>query len=280
MLTPYGQVVVCVHALPEQSSFRGQVTVFSDYGVNTMEVVIKTSQSISLPIVFNPEAVGNHSATLSLTATSDSVGEELDLTRPRTPVLVTMTGSAMIASNLNPAKILTNPQQINVVENDTLDSELVTFLDTKLGESITRVLEFTESSSAVEMLSISPALKSSPEQNVVDQSKGHEDLEEISCDQICAEDSTAGIKTYRILSSSGQDEFEMNYSVDDSIVNNLLKRIGDETSSKIELSDSDSDSHKITITRSKENASMADAKKDSPEFHSNELKKYFRQVRA
>ena len=195
MLAPHGQAVLCVQALPGQASWKGQVSVYSDNSVDTMEVVITAaavpapsitvtnsqvdmgmvllgstttgsvmvtnpgqdlvqwkaqispsffslpqcagllnpSQSISLPIVFKPAAPDSHSASLSLTATSVRGGQ--NSAQPGTPVLVTLTGSATLPTKPIPGASVAKPQLKRSGGAVTLDSEMVIFPDTRLGET-------------------------------------------------------------------------------------------------------------------------------------------------
>jgi len=221
MLSPHGQAVVCVQAVPGQSNWRGQVSVYSDNSVDNVEVVVTAvapstcitvstdqvelgvavlgstttgsilvtnpglelvqwkaqvepsffslpqcagllnpAQSISLPILFKPAAPGSHTARLSITAATVRGGQDTAQSGP--PVLVTMRGTAAVSTLPNTPAGQVKPQTKKSSGTVSLESELVMFPDTRLGETTVSKVKIKNRSGSDQAVEILPLPSASP----------------------------------------------------------------------------------------------------------------------
>jgi len=225
LLSPHGQAVVCVQAVQGQPSWRGQVSVYSDNSVDSMEVVVTAvapstcisvstnqvelgaavlgstttgsivltnpgmelvqwkakvdpsffslpqcagllnpTQSITIPILFRPAAPGTHTASLSFSTAAVRGGTDM-ATGP--PVLVTMRGTAVsitdaVSALPNPPAQKTKQQTKKNSGTVSLESDVVKFPDTMLGETTVSKVKIKNRSGFDQAVEILPLPAGSP----------------------------------------------------------------------------------------------------------------------
>jgi len=122
--------------------------------------LLNPSQSVSLPILFKPAAIGSHTANLAISAVVVSGGQTASHCKP---VNVTLTGIAITVKDVPPNTTTSTKQQPKKsVGTVSLENEVVIFPDTLLGETTVSKVKIKNRSGSDQAVKIIPPPATSP----------------------------------------------------------------------------------------------------------------------